>query len=59
MGSPLLHVGRQADMAKLTEALLQTIRCECSQQDMATYLTCQVSSQYWNAFFVYSSANTE
>jgi len=36
MGSPLLSVGRQADMAKLTVALLQTIRCECPQQDMAT-----------------------
>jgi hypothetical protein len=38
MGSPLLSVGRQADMAKLTGAFLQNIRCECPQQDMATLL---------------------
>jgi len=42
MGSPLLRMGRQADMATLTGALSQTIRCECPQQDMATLL--EVSS---------------
>jgi hypothetical protein len=34
-----------ADMTKLTVALLQTIRCECPQQDMATLL--DVSSFAW------------